>query len=306
MNLTIDEKIKLKNEYLSEKNISHMLLKDIYSFNYTLKKSKKHSDRTRHILINNIELFGRYLYLHHSHIALKNVNEDIIKEYRDFCKNILDNSPKTVNKKLSSLCTFWDYLIDAKKFKYNIVKNISYLNLEKEKAPTIISTSDLLKLFDTMRNYLYGCRDVCVCKLILETGLSVKKVLDLKLGDLSISEHSLFITNPDNSVNRYTLGSNLINELNNYLSIRTELDLNNCDYLFLSKRGTQYSIRSFELFFKEANNYLKLNYMPRNLRSTFLYNLSTIINPSRLQEIAQQTKVKHYYELNDNPLRNLI
>ncbi|MBQ3420681.1 MAG: phage integrase SAM-like domain-containing protein, partial [Romboutsia sp.] len=174
-NISEEEKIKLKNEFLSNKTISHMLLKHIYGFKYVLQKSNKYSKRTEHILINNIELFGKYLYLYHPTLMLKDINEEVIKKYRNFCKDILGNSPKTVNKKLSSLSTFWDYLVnddyDKQYFKYNIIKNVPFLALDKEKFPTIIKTSELLRLFDSMRTSLYGCRDICICKIILETGL---------------------------------------------------------------------------------------------------------------------------------------
>ena len=102
----------------------------------------------------------------------------------------------------------------------------------------------------------------------------------------------------------------LYSDLFNYLLLRKELlkpNLNS-NYLFLSQRGTQYSIRSYEKKFKEAiikSNNIDLNLSPRNLRSTFLYQLAKIISDeNELKLISRQKSLDKY--LKQTPLKDLI
>lgn len=308
--ITIDAKSKnLTEVYLSDKKISHILNKYIHDFIVHLKELNKYSNTTIYLHIKYIELFDRYLYYAFPNVKLDEINESIINSYIIFCTNQLNNTHKTVNKKLSSLYKFFKYMTNCKYiYKYNIVSNVSYLPNEDESPPTIISSGELLILFDTMRKYIYGYRDICICKIILETGLNTKDILELKLDQLSIHDHTLLINSKKKQEAKlYHLSSNLINDLQQYMSIRTQLDKKNSNYLFLSIRGSKYSIRSFQLFFEEATNRcLDTKYLPRHLRSTFIYNISNLVDSDRLQRITGQRKVTQYYELNDNPLRNLI
>ena len=297
------------SNYINDKSTTHILNKYIYAFMKYLNSSKKLDQKTLYLHIKYVELFDKYLYYYHQTLDLKDINEKTIDEYKLFCRDSLKNNNKTINKKLNSLNKFFSYLTKYKKlYPYNIMLNVSYVKNEEEKKPTIFSTSELILLFDMMRKYIYGYRDISVSKIILETGLLTKDVLNLKIDQLSIENKMLYITGPKDEKRIYELSSNLINELIQYLHLRDSFNKNDSEYLFLSKRGNKYSIRSYQLFFEEA--VLRCNlantYTPRHLRSTFLYNISKIVKEDRLKEIASQNTLKQYYELAENPLRNII
>ncbi|NFF89570.1 phage integrase family protein [Clostridium botulinum] len=296
------------DEYINDKKTTHILNKYIYGFINNFKKTKKLNQKTLYLHIKYIELFDKYLFYYANNKNLNDINEKTIEDYKNFCSNALKNNNKTINKKLNSLNKFFNYLTKYKYlYRYNIMLNVPLLKNEEEKKPTIFTTSELRLLFNEMRKYIYGYRDILISKIILETGMLTKDVLNLKLDQISLSDKTLVLTIRDNH-KLYDLSNNLISDLNQYLNLRKTLDKNNIYYLFLSNRGNKYSIRSYQIFFREAVSRCNLvkTYLPRHLRSTFLYNISKLVSEDRLRQIAAQNKVTQYYELSNNPLRNLI
>ncbi|WP_321835647.1 tyrosine-type recombinase/integrase [Clostridium butyricum] len=297
----------LKN-FLNDKDIKNIFNSYIYEFMHMISKSKKLNNKTIYINIKYIEMFDRYLYYFYPNATVTDINEYHVEMYKDFCVHQLKNTNKTINKKLKALNRFFSHLTDKGLYQYNFMLNIRHLKNEEEHSPTIMSTSEIRILFSQMRQYIYGIRDVCICKLILQTGLNIHDILNICLDHISLSEKTIFITLKNKEKKIYSLSDSLMNELYNYLELRTTFDSNCSPYLFLSKRGNKYSIRSYQMFFDEAVRRcdFKIAYTPRNLRSTFLYNMSLLVEDSKLQEIAGQQTVKQYYELHLNPLRNII
>ncbi|UYZ38950.1 site-specific integrase (plasmid) [Clostridium beijerinckii] len=329
----------LKNEHTNEKKIKYILDKHIYGFIHYLKfiedhngknsdeyhkfenkemharyesndlKNLKKYNKTFYLHVKYVEVFDRYLYYNYPDIQIDQINEDIINKYKDYCINELKNTNKTLNKKLSTLSKFFNYLTVSKKlFKYNIMFNVRYVKNETEKKPTILTTNQIRLLFDVMRNYIYGQRCIVISKLILETGMLTRDILNLKISQLSRNDKTITIDSKRNNIKIYKLSNSLYEALNDYLLLRNTFDVNGSPYLFLSSKGNQYSIRSYQIFFAEAVRRcdFEITYTPRHLRSTFLYNVSKLVSEERLKEIASQNKVKQYYEeLLDNPLRNI-
>lgn len=294
--------------YTNDKKTTHILNQYIYDFIYHLKQSEKLNQKTVYLNIKYVELFDKYLFYYSKDTKITDINESTIEAYKDFCSNGLKNNNKTVNKKLNTLTKFFKYLTIYKHiYPYNIMLNVPLLKNEEEKKPTVFTTSQLLLLFNEMREYIYGHRDIVISKMILETGMLTRDVLDIKLDQISVKDRTLTVSAAD-KYKLYDLSSNLIADLIQYLSIRSMLDKSTSPYLFLSMRGNKYSIRSYQIFFREAVARCDFaeTYLPRHLRSTFLYNMSKLVSEERLKQISSQNRVTQYYELNDNPLRNLI
>ena len=304
-NIIKDEKL---NEFLNDKKCVHILNPYTYGFMAAINKNRKIMPNTVYMTLKYIDLFDKYLYYYHPSSTIKDIDETHIEKYKVFCKHKLKNSNKTINSKLIALKKFFNYLTKSLNiYKFNFMLNVSYLKNEKENPPTVISVNNLKILFAKMRDYRYGVRDICISKIILQTGLKIQDILNIEMNQISISDKLLTI-NSTNGNTAYSLSSVLMKELMDYLEVRKSFDTNNSKYLFLSQRGNKYSIRSYQMFFDEAVQRCQFDipYSPRNLRSTFLYRMSTLVNKNKLKEISNQNSIKQYYELSSNPLRDLI
>lgn len=291
------------NNDLEETTFLSNQIKRFYYFairNYRDKLDK----RTIYIIMRQIEGFEKFMFYQFSSVNnINEINEDHLAAFKDFCINGLKNAKKTVNSKLTSLRYFFKYLSEEGLIQYNIALNIKKYKIVENDTPTHFNSSDLTILFSEMRKIRYGARDIAISKIILTTGIEINDVLNLKLGQLDLGTKTLIISDKV-----YPLGDNLLTDLKEYLILRNEIDIKNSDYIFLSKRGTPYSLRSFQILFKKAmtNTEIPVELSPRFLRTTFLYNMAKVIKEEELREIASQDKVGQYYKLLKNPLQNII
>lgn len=292
-----DYKLNLNlNTFLSDE------IKDFYIFALDYYKYELNK-RTIYLIIRHIESFEKFLFFEHANLTnINQLSELHLNGFKDFCFNGLKNSKKTINSKLTSLKYFFNYLYIKNLIPYNFVLNINKYKIYNNTPPKIFNSSDLILIFNEMRSNIYGCRDICISKLILTTGIDIKDILMIKVTDISLDDKTLIINEKT-----YPLGDNLLNELREYLSIRNSINKNDSNYLFLSRNGTPYSVRSFEIFFKKAiTNTNIYNLSPKFLKTTFLYNMAKVTHIEDLKNLTNQTKLDHYYKLLDNPLLNII
>lgn len=294
--------INIYNSPLDSETYLSKEIKEFYSFaiNYYKKDLDK---RTIYLFIRYIESFEKFMYYQFPSLnRIGDINEKHIIAFKDFCIDGLSNRKSTVNSKLTALRYFFKYLSEEGLIAYNVVLNVSNFKIDG-KLPTHFTTSELKILFSQMRKIQYGIRDVVISKLVLTTGIEIQDILKLKVDDINIDGKFLVTSN-----NTYPLGDNIMIDLKNYLTLRSEINKKSSNYLFLSRNGTPYSIRSFQLLFKKAitNTDIPVDLSPRFLRMTFLYNMAKIVREEELKLISNQSKVEQYYNLLKNPIQNLI
>jgi len=298
-------KYEFINIYNNPLDIDTCLSKEIKKFySFALNYYKKDLDkRTIYLFVRYVESFERFMFFQYPNItSINEISEKHIISFKDFCIDGLNNRKTTVNSKLTALRYFFKYLSEEGLIDYNFALNVSNFKIDG-KLPTHFTTSQLKVLFSQMREFPYGIRDVVISKLVLTTGIEIQDILNLKLYDIDINNKLL--TLPDH---QYPLGDSIIVDLKNYLSIRNEINSKSSDFLFLSRVGTPYSIRSFQLLFKKAITYtdIPVDLSPRFLKMTFLYNMAKVVKEEELKTISNQNKVEQYYSLLKNPLQNII
>lgn len=302
--------MNIKDKYKNNLPTKDIIIKYISPYITHCKKNMSLAKESLYLEVKVLEAFNKYLYYYNEDILLSDINSNHIEAYKQFCYEDLKNNNKTVNAKIKTLKRFFQYLTDYwKLYPYNFVLNVKHLRNEEEKKPTIISHSDLIILLNYLRDLHYGIRDVCISKLILQTGMTMKDVFSLEVSNLNLNERSLFIVK-NKKIKVFSISNNLKKDLIDYMELRKLIPNNpNCNnLLFLANNGSAYYSRMYQLRFKEAilNTNLPVNLTPRNLRSTFIYNATKIAREEELQDILGQSKVSHYYKLENSPLNNLI
>lgn len=289
---------------LEEETFLSELIKSFYYYSLYHHKGKNIDKRTLYLKIKSIENFDKFIYFQYSDLKkVSDIEEEHIDAFKEFCLKGLHNNRKTINSKLTALKMFFQYLSDKKLIKYNIVLNIHKFKISSKAKPLLFKSSELKILFEKMRKYKYGIRDVVISKLLLTTGIEINDILMLRLSNLDLENNMLEFKDK-----LYPLGAELKKELSEYLVIRKSIDTINSHYLFLSSVGTNYSIRSYQVLFKRAVTDSNLNskLCPRYLRPTFLYNMARVTTKDDLQVLAEQVKLDQYYKLLNNPLQKLI
>ena len=85
---------------------------------------------------------------------MNNVKANTIDDFIFYLRNTLDNSPKTRNRKLSSLRKFFKYLSDNNLIDYNPTLNTRYATVEKRNPKYLTLNESKKMLSQTIKNEL--------------------------------------------------------------------------------------------------------------------------------------------------------
>ena len=207
---------------------------------------------------------------------LKIKRTDIIK----FINNLNEKkkSSRTQARILSSIRSFYNYLIFDDKIKENPSIEIYSPKLEK-KLPIVLSIKEIDQIINSIDLSLNnGERNRTIIECLYSCGLRVSELINLKISEINFSDDYIKVIGKGNKQRITPINNNLINFFKNYINeIRSKLkiDKNNSDYLFLNRRGKKISrILVFNVV-KEACKKagIKKNISPHTFRHSFATHL---------------------------------
>lgn len=254
-------------------------------------------------------LFDKYLYMKYGNtdFSIRDVKEEHIQDFLDFCHKVMKNKPITINQKLVSLRLIMKYICKYYNvLPYNIALMVPKLKIETVK-PQSISYSDIKKILTILRDKNYGIRDVCICKIIMTTGMKITSIFSMKVSDIDIENRLIKYNNSGKDI-FYPIQDTLYNDLCRYLNFRNSIKPK-CDNLFINSSGKPKNIRSFQIAFRNAVIKANLDeaYTAQNLRASFLYEMGRILSDeNELSELTDQKVVKQYIALKENHFNNII
>ena len=302
---------ELKQRYDSFEDTGFILEHLIYSYKKYLfdpKTVKKYKERTSSESLYELHKFDRYLLAAYPDLTgPKDIEIVHIENFKSFCTIALKNKAKTINKKISSIRKFFDYLRDIKKeIKGNVSLNVSYFEVFEAKQPPHIPRSKLKIITDSLYDFKYGVRDVAITHLIAYIGLGIGASLSLKINSVNLEDKELYVKRGKENI-IFPIPDILYSDLKEYMMIRYELLNDNSDSsLFISNTGYPYAAREYQRKFKSAIIAANMEgfYTPRNVRATFCYYMAKAVPEDKLKVILNQEKVEHYYmeEIKDNPM----
>lgn len=233
-----------------------------------------YSDKTINSYEENIKSF-----LEHLQNKKKNylkVNKDDIREFlRKLDQEKYSNS--SISQTLSSLRTYYKYLLKENVIEHNPFKSIRNPKLPK-RLPNFLSNlqiEDLINIYDfsnptNIRNHL-------IIELLYSTGIRVSELVNLKISDINFNDNSIRILGKGNKERIVLFGEYAQEALNIYLkeARNTFIKRGQNDYLLLNCFGNKLTTRTIENIVKECNSKLALknNVTPHTIRHTFATDL---------------------------------
>ena len=226
---------------------------------------KKHSDNT--ITNYRIDLLEFMEFINNN----INITKDDVNNYLKYLydQNV---SKSTISRKLSSLRSFYNYLL-----KKEIVDN-NYFSLIKNprkdnSLPKYVKEDDIDKMFlvPNTRTWI-GMRNLLIIRMLYATGLRVSELVNIKLNDINEGERTIKVLGKGSKERIVVFGNNTKEALDDYLNRgRREVDINNSEYLFLNKDGNRLSTRYVrkiidDIIFKAS---IDMHVSPHMLRHTF-------------------------------------
>ncbi|MDR2622404.1 MAG: tyrosine recombinase XerC [Dysgonamonadaceae bacterium] len=148
-------------------------------------------------------------------------------------------SPLSVNRKLSSLKSFFKYLCKNKYIETSPLKNIRGPKVKKT-LPHFVKDSDMEKLFSVWddEDAFEGERDKAILDVFYTTGIRCSELAGLKDDDVNLQSKMIKVTGKRNKQRLIPFSDTLKNVLQSYINIRSEeveLPANNA--FFVRKNG---------------------------------------------------------------------
>lgn len=243
-----------------------MILRD--EFLVYLESIKKYSDNT--IINYDLDLSKFQEYLNIKKKNIKDIEYKDILDYINYLKE--DHKSTSINRNLSCLRTYYDFLIRNKKVKNNPFNIIHSMKKDK-KLPEYFKYNEYVELVNSIDiNNELGVRNKCIFEVLLCTGCRVNELVNIKLNDIDINNQEIKVLGKGNKERIVYLGSYAISSLNDYLSIRKSLLKNkNNNNLFLNHLGNKLTTRGIrniidKILLKSSAN---LKITPHTFRHSF-------------------------------------
>ena len=243
---------------------------NILKFIEELTYEKNYSNKTTQGYLKDLDLFLEYL------------NENNIKRYKDieyqdirlYINYLYDlkYSNKTISRHISSLRSFFKYLKANNLILENPCVLISNPKLKKE-LPKYLNFEDTEKLLNSFdNNSLIGLRNSLILEMLYSTGIRVSELVNIKYNDVSFSSKLVKIMGKGSKQRIAYFGSRCLNLLSLYVkNSYPKLNINNSEYLFLSKTGKKINDREVRKIIDEAAKIsgITIKISPHVLRHTF-------------------------------------
>lgn len=190
--------------------------------------------------VHTIESYERDILQFQAFLTL--ISKTLIQaEYRDVRMWVADlmkeNKPKTINRKISSLKSFYKFLVRKEIIKINPATNVSNLK-EEMRTPNFVSEKEieiLLNNFNTPTSY-YEHRDQIIFELLYNTGIRREELINLKDENIDFSTSVLSVMGKGNKERKIPLHLIFLKQIKLYISVRNKFKGGQKnDYLFLNK-----------------------------------------------------------------------
>ncbi len=226
---------------------------------------RKYPDNTVNSYLSDITIFKEYLSS--LKINYLKVDKDIIREYL----KVLGNSnykSSSINRILSSLKNYYDYLEYKHLIEYNPLKNLNRPKKEK-RLPNFINNNDYEEIIKKSleRTDFIGRRNTLLLELLYSSGIRISEAINIKIKDINISDKSIRILGKGSKIRIVYFGEYAKEYLEEYLKVRNS----SLEYLFLNKNNTPLTRRGAEYIISNLvkTSLLKKKVTPHTFRHSY-------------------------------------
>ncbi len=168
--------------------------------------------------------------------------DEIIKDYKIIRKWVAylstqNLSSKSINRKLSTLRSFYNFLQRENKIDSNPLLKIARLKTEKN-LPEFISEEKMDLLLDStvFSDDFEGVRDYLIIEMLYGTGMRRAELINLYLKDIDLKKKYLKVTGKRNKQRIIPFPDELSELTEKYLLLRQKIQTDS-DFLFITKSG---------------------------------------------------------------------
>ncbi|MDG2139442.1 MAG: tyrosine-type recombinase/integrase [Flavobacteriales bacterium] len=269
-------------------------------FDY-LSNEKKYSENTITAYKKDLNTFHNFCKDEH---GINNISKIPYSIIRSWIVNLSDSnlSPLTINRKISALSRYYDFLIKLEQIDESPTKNHKRLKVQS-KIIIPFTEEEVFSVINVFDDSFEGKRDMLIIDTLYSTGIRRDELIKIKLNDLLFDENLIKIQGKRNKERLVPILPSLLQNINNYIKLRSNIksSINN---LFITKKGTQIGpslvYRVVKKYFSKVSSKVKIS--PHVLRHSFATHLlnngagintiKEILGHSSLASTQIYTKIK--------------
>jgi integrase/recombinase XerC len=242
----------------------------IFSFCDYLLHQKRYSPHTITAYKKDLEQFNQFLVSDFEIQNIKEVNSSII---RSWIVHLIEKeiSARTINRKISTLKSFYKYLLKKKEIEISPLLKVVTPKTSK-RLPIFIGETDMQNLFKEIiyENDFEGVRDKLILEIFYATGIRLSELVNLNINSVDFNNSTIKVLGKRNKERLIPFGENIRRTLVGYIKER-ELISSKKNTLFITKKG---EIIYAKLVYRIVNHYLSKvitvsKKSPHVLRHTF-------------------------------------
>ena len=232
---------------------------------------KKYSENTIKSYNNDLKKFNNYF----DNKSINKIEESNIKNYIKYLKQE-NNDNRTISHNISTLRSFYKFLLIEKIIKNNPMEYIEQPKLKKT-LPKTLTIEEIDKLMDIKLKDAFSYRNKAMLELMYSSGLRVSELINASIHDIDTSNCIIRIMGKGSKERIVPLGDYAIKYIEIYLreyrEKLTKRELN--DYLFLNNHGKKMTRQGFFKILKQLakEKGIKTDFSPHTLRHSFATHL---------------------------------
>ncbi len=209
----------------------------IKSFQDYIEYERRYSSHTIIAYMKDLHQFFAYLSLIKDEIHVADVK---FNQVRSWIVSLAEDniSNRTINRKISSLRSFYKFLRKKNQELVNPTDRINALKIPK-RLPAMIKEEELSELrnviFDGEEDY-FSWRDFTIIELLYNTGIRRSELINLRLGDFSAKGNYIKVFGKGKKERIIPLNSSILSTINSYIIFRESINKVTTDSFFLSDR----------------------------------------------------------------------
>lgn len=210
-------------------------------------------------------------------LEVESIKEITHNEIRTWLAYLKDSgiSNRTINRKISTLKSFYNYLKKIERVEVNPMLKIISPKIEK-KLPVYFNNNSLEKLFVFFENQPRDfniVRDHLIIEMLYSTGIRLAELIEIKHTD--VLKNEIKVLGKRNKERLVTKTSSLASLIEEYETLKSKLNPKEQNYLIINDSGNKLYPK---FVYRVVNNYISLvtserKKSPHTLRHSFATNL---------------------------------
>ncbi len=196
---------------------------------------------SRHTIIsyeNDLTGFFDFVVLQYKSMELTEISASVVRSWLASLKGNKITS-KTINRKISTLKSFFKYQLKMNKIEVNPVSAITSLKISK-RLPSFVEQKDIKTLFGYVEfpDTWEGKTNRLLLLIFYETGIRLSELINIKESHIDNSKGSVKVLGKGNKERIIPVNNALLKKIESYISEKnSNINARGNDFLFINVKG---------------------------------------------------------------------